>query len=213
MRRLTGFLAGMLLAASVVAAPEVAVNDAWVRATAPGQDSASAAMVITSRRAARLVGVSSPVAGKAQIPTMKQQNGMMIMREVAIKHGMQSAKDVLRPFSRVLLKVISTGNQLAPNMITRDAFPDWGPNVSKVEAPLDVLRKAVPVPTMHTTETAWEVNLKTSVELYTIWEESGVLQQLETIDENLFDVITDIMEEKREQYQEWLEEQSEAEDE
>jgi heterodisulfide reductase subunit C len=29
---------------------------------------------------------------------------------------------VLRPFSRVLLKVISTGNQLAPNMITRDAL-------------------------------------------------------------------------------------------
>ena len=41
------------------------------------------------------------------------------MREVAIKHQMQSAKDVLRPFSRVMLKLISTGNQLAPNMITR----------------------------------------------------------------------------------------------
>ncbi len=45
--------------------------------------------------------------------------------------SMQSAKDVLRPFSRVLLKVISTGNQLAPNMITKEAFPDWGPNVSQ----------------------------------------------------------------------------------
>ena len=60
---------------------------------------------------------------------------------------------------------------------------------------------------MHTLETAWEVNLKTSIELYTIWEDSGVLDQLEKIDENLFDVIVDIMDEKREEYEEWLEEQ------
>ena len=78
---------------------------------------------------------------------------------------------------------------------------------SKIEAPLEVLRKAVPVPTMHTTKTAWEVNLKTSVELYTIWEETGVLDQLEGIDENLFDVITDIMDEKREDLEDWEDEQ------
>jgi heterodisulfide reductase subunit C len=65
------------------------------------------------------------------------------------------------------------------------------------------------MPTLNTTATAWEVNLKTSIELYTIWEETGVLQQLETIDENLFDVITDIMDEKREDYKDWLAEQEE----
>ncbi len=59
-----------------------------------------------------------------------------------------------------------------------------------MEAPLKILRKAIPMPTLNTTATAWEVNLKTSVELYTIWEMTGVLKQLETIDENLFDVIT-----------------------
>ena len=62
---------------------------------------------------------------------------------------------------------------------------------------------------MNTMETAWEVNLKTSIELYTIWEATGVLDQLETIDENLFDVVTDIMDEKREDYHEWLDEQDE----
>ena len=61
--------------------------------------------------------------------------------------------------------------------------------------------------TLNTTQTAWEVNLKTSVELYTIWEMTGVLDQLEGIDQNLFDVITDIMEEKREEWQEFLDEQ------
>ncbi len=62
--------------------------------------------------------------------------------------------------------------------------------------------------TLNTTETAWEVNLKTSVELYTIWEMTGVLDQLEGIDENLFDVITDIMDEKREDWKDYLEEQA-----
>jgi heterodisulfide reductase subunit C len=64
--------------------------------------------------------------------------------------------------------------------------------------------------TLQTTDTAWEVSLKTSVEMYTIWEDTGVLQQLETMDENLFDVIEDFIDEKREEYEEWVEEQEEA---
>jgi len=78
-----------------------------------------------------------------------------------------------------------------------------------VDAPLQLLRKAIPMPTLHTTKTAWEVNLKTSVELYTIWEETGVLGSLKTIDKNLHDVISDIMDEKRDELEEWLEEQEE----
>jgi heterodisulfide reductase subunit C len=144
----------------------------------------------------------------ARCPFGNSPGGLvMVMREVAIKRDMESAKNVLRPFSRVMLKLISTGNQLAPNMISQEHFPDWGPNISKIDAPLGVLRKAIPMPTLHTLDTAWQVNLKTSVELYTIWEETGVLDQLETIDENLFDVISDIMDEKREDYEDWLEEQ------
>jgi heterodisulfide reductase subunit C len=125
---------------------------------------------------------------------------------------MESARNVLRPFSRVMLKLISTGNQLSPDMINRDHFADWGPNMAKVDAPLKILRKAIPMPTLNTTATAWEVNLKTSIELYTIWEETGVLQQLETIDQNLFDVITDIMDEKREDWRDFVAEQEDDED-
>jgi len=144
----------------------------------------------------------------ARCPFGNSPGGLvMLMRETAIKHGMESAKSVLRPFSRVMLKLISTGNQLSPDMINPEGFADWGPNVSKVDAPLATLRKAIPMPTLHTTKTAWEVNLKTSVELYTIWEETGVLDSLETIDENLFDVILDIMDEKRDDYEDWMDEQ------
>jgi heterodisulfide reductase subunit C len=75
------------------------------------------------------------------------------------------------------------------------------------------LRQAIPMPTLNNaTATAWEVNLKTSIELYTIWEETGVLKQLETIDGNLFDVITDIMDEKREDWKDWLAEQEDDRD-
>ncbi|MHB1283552.1 MAG: 4Fe-4S dicluster domain-containing protein, partial [Metallibacterium scheffleri] len=117
----------------------------------------------------------------ARCPFHNSPGGLiMLMRETAIKHGMQSAKDVLKPFTRVLMKLITTGNQLAPNMITPDAFADWGPGIAKIKAPLDTLRKAIPVPTLHTLDTAWVVNIKTSIELYTIWEASGVLDQLET---------------------------------
>ncbi|WP_237747357.1 hypothetical protein [Acidithiobacillus thiooxidans] len=70
-----------------------------------------------------------------------------------------------------------------------------------------ILRKAIPVRTLQTVETAWEVSLKTSVEMYTIWEMTGVLKSLETMDENLFDVIEDFIDEKREDYEDWLESQ------
>ena len=96
-------------------------------------------------------------------------------------------------------------------MINPEHFADWGPNISKVDAPLKLLRKAIPMATLNTTETAWEVNLKTSVELYTIWEMSGVLDQLEGIDENLFDVISDIMSEKRDDWKDYLEDQEDQE--
>ena len=149
----------------------------------------------------------------ARCPFKNSPGGLvMIMREVAIKHGMQSAKDVLRPFGRVMLKLITTGNQLSPDMIQPDHFPDWGPNIQKVEGDLKSLRKAIPVKTLQTTDTAWEVSLKTSVEMYTIWEMTGVLKSLELMDENLFDVIEDFIDEKKEDYEDWLEEQEEDDD-
>jgi heterodisulfide reductase subunit C len=36
---------------------------------------------------------------------------------------------------------------------------------------------------------------------------TGVLKSLETMDENLFDVIEDFIDEKREDYEDWLESQ------
>lgn len=82
MKRWTGLVAGMLLAVSAFAAQDVQVSDAWVRATAPGQDSAAVSLSIGSRQEARLVAVESPAASGAEIHVMKHEGGMMMMRAV-----------------------------------------------------------------------------------------------------------------------------------
>ncbi|MGC2049504.1 MAG: copper chaperone PCu(A)C [Gallionella sp.] len=79
--RFGGLLAGLLLSASVHAG-DIEISGAWTRATAPGQETAGVSLTITSKQAATLVGVSSPVAGSAELHSMKTENGMMKMREV-----------------------------------------------------------------------------------------------------------------------------------
>ena len=58
------------------------VEGAWVRATVTGQKSTGAFMRITARSATRLVGVSSPVAGVAEVHEMKMNGNVMTMREL-----------------------------------------------------------------------------------------------------------------------------------
>ena len=79
--RFGGLLAAMLMSASVYAV-DIKVENGWVRATAPGQDGAGVDMAITSKQAATLVGVSSPVAETAELHSMTSEGGMMKMREV-----------------------------------------------------------------------------------------------------------------------------------
>ena len=75
------WVSAMLFAVNAWAG-EVSVSDAWVRATAPGQDSGSLQFSITSRQEAKLVAASSPVAGKVEFHSMSHENGMMEMRPV-----------------------------------------------------------------------------------------------------------------------------------
>lgn len=81
MKRLIGFCAGVLFSLSAMA-QDVTVSGAWARATAPGQDSASVSLNISSKRDARIVAVSTTVADTAELHTMKHENGMMVMRAV-----------------------------------------------------------------------------------------------------------------------------------
>ncbi len=62
-----------------VQAQGVAVSDAWVRSTVPGQKATGAFMKITAPQASRLVSASSPVAGVVEIHEMKMERDVMKM--------------------------------------------------------------------------------------------------------------------------------------
>jgi len=61
---------------------DVAVKDAWVRATVPGQKGTGAFMSLTAKSDLRLVGASSAVAGIAEVHEMSMNGDVMQMRAV-----------------------------------------------------------------------------------------------------------------------------------
>lgn len=61
---------------------QVTVSDAWVRATVPAQKSSGAFMRVTSPVPARLVAISTPVAGVAELHKMEMQGDRMKMAAV-----------------------------------------------------------------------------------------------------------------------------------
>lgn len=73
----------LALSGGAVQAQNLSVTQAWVRATVPGQQATGAFMKITSKEGGTLVGVSSPVAGVAQVHEMKMEDGVMKMRAAA----------------------------------------------------------------------------------------------------------------------------------
>ncbi len=72
----------LLLAAlgATTAWAQVKVEQAWARATVQGQKATGAFMKLTAPQALQLVGVSTPVAGVAEIHEMKMESGVMTMR-------------------------------------------------------------------------------------------------------------------------------------
>jgi len=76
-------LIAMAFAATLAAqaqTPPVKVEGAWARASVQGQSGTGAFMTLTATEALNLVGVSSPVAGVAEIHEMKLEGDVMKMR-------------------------------------------------------------------------------------------------------------------------------------
>ena len=71
-----------LFCAATASADEVKVTEAWARATAPGQDSASIQLVITSDKAGALIAGESGIAKTVEIHTMVMEGNMMKMRAI-----------------------------------------------------------------------------------------------------------------------------------
>ena len=70
------------LACAQAGSANVDVKDAWVRSTVPGQMGTGAFMKITAKTGAKLVGVSSPVAGVGEVHEMTMDKDIMRMRAV-----------------------------------------------------------------------------------------------------------------------------------
>ncbi len=78
--KLITIAAGLLLAGSAVYAQGVDVSKAWVRSTVQGQKASGAFMTLTAKDGTQLVGVSTPVAGVAEVHEMKMEGDVMKMR-------------------------------------------------------------------------------------------------------------------------------------
>jgi periplasmic copper chaperone A len=73
----------MTSAAWSQAVPAPKVEGAWVRTSVAGQQATGAFMKITAPETMQLVGVSSPVAGVAQVHEMKMDGDVMTMRAIS----------------------------------------------------------------------------------------------------------------------------------
>lgn len=77
-------IAAVLLcgALATAASAQVAIQDAWVRATVPQQKATGAFMQLTAAQDSRLVSVRSNVAALVELHEMTIQDGVMKMREI-----------------------------------------------------------------------------------------------------------------------------------
>lgn len=133
-------------------------------------------------------------------PRQNSPGGLItVMREVAVRNGLQTARDALEGYGRIIYKIMSTGTQVSPDMLQPNAFPDWGKHVHEISDNLEYWRKALPPETLHTTETGWAVDDKTIIELYLIWHMTGVMDMVKEVDEGLFMILQDVMEERLEE--------------
>ncbi|ABM93653.1 copper chaperone PCu(A)C [Methylibium petroleiphilum] len=69
-------------ALATAASAQVAIQDAWVRATVPQQKATGAFMQLTAAQDSRLVSVQSTVAALVELHEMTIQDGVMKMREI-----------------------------------------------------------------------------------------------------------------------------------
>ncbi len=129
-----------------------------------------------------------------------------VMRELSVIHGLESTRRTLAPFGRSLTLLMTVGTQVASDMIQPDFFRDWGPFATgsdKVwEVSPEVMRKAIPSDVLQTSRSSWEVSVQTSLELFRIYEETGVLDMLRGLDPDLTEMLIDIIEERREEFTE-----------
>lgn len=132
-------IAAVLSFSTQVFAGEVKVDDAWARATVPGQEIGFVGLVITSQKDARLVAVSSPASKTAEIHTMSMNDGVMKMRQIEFL-ALPAAKPVtLAPGGDHLMliglkKPLSAGDKISVTLTVE--FSDKHTEKLEIQAPV-----------------------------------------------------------------------------
>lgn len=120
-------LSALMALTAAAAHAQVTVQNAWVRGTVAGQKATGAFMTITSAADAKLVSVSSPVAGVAEVHEMATANGMMQMRAVSNGLTLPAGRPVeLKPGSfHVMLmdlkQPVKAGDAVALTLVVEQA--------------------------------------------------------------------------------------------
>lgn len=122
-------------------AQSLEVQNPWVRATVQGQKATGAFMTLTSKEGGKLVGVSTPVAGVAEVHEMKTDGGVMKMRAVEGGLDLPAGKAVaLNPGGyHVMLMDLKLGLKADTTIPLTLVFKDAKGAESKIEVKVPVL--------------------------------------------------------------------------
>ncbi|NWG87514.1 MAG: copper chaperone PCu(A)C [Hydrogenophilaceae bacterium] len=115
-----------LALSTAAGAAEVKIDDAWARATAPGQNVGGVFMTLTADGDLSLVGGSSPAAGTVEQHTKRIDQGMMVMRKIdniALPKGkkVELAPGGLHIMLIGLKNPLKAGEQVPLTLTVRDA--------------------------------------------------------------------------------------------
>ena len=94
-------------------ASPVSVTNAWVAATAPGQEEGAAYMDLSSDEGANLVEAQSPVADMVDVHSMTMKKGVMEMRLVKVLEIPAKGRVTLAP-GKMHLMLMDVKKQLVP---------------------------------------------------------------------------------------------------
>lgn len=138
----SAFAALLLSLAGAAAYAEVTVADAWARATVPQQKASGAFMTLTASTDTRLIGVSSPAAGVAEIHEMKMDGNVMKMSPIEALELPAGQAVELRPGGHHLMlmqlsKPLEAGTTIPVTLTFEDA--DGQRSTVEVEVPVKPL--------------------------------------------------------------------------
>ena len=134
-------------AAVLAQSAQVKVDGAWIRFAVPGQGGTGAFMNLTAKQTTRLVGVSTPVAGIAEVHEMRMDGDIMKMRPAPVLELPAGKTIQLKPSGyHVMLMDLKAPLAKGASMPMTLLFRDSKGVESKLEITLPIASKAPAAP-------------------------------------------------------------------